>query len=99
MPEPKEVAKLKPNLPLKVEAFWTPAEARLELRLELLPTSELSHHQLAAMFNGKVDCSVDMNDDRGILKVHVTMEHDADVAAIGKAEHDLVLEARNRVPQ
>jgi hypothetical protein len=98
--------KEKPNLPLKAEAFWHPQDfnkdtktfekPRLELRLELLPTSELSHHQLAAMFDKDVEVSVDSTNEQSILKVVVTFEHDKDAAGEGKAEHDLHLAARDK---
>lgn len=100
--EPKE----KPNLPLKAEAFWHPRDfnketkefekPRLVLRLELLPTSELSHHQLAAMFDKGVEVSVDSSDDQAILKVVVTFDHTKDVAGLGHAEHSLHLAARDK---
>lgn len=93
---PEVVTKPKPNLPLKVEAFWNPAEAKLELQMELLPTSELSHHQLAAMFDGDVDTSVESSNDRDILKVKVTFKHDKDVATAGKVAHDEHLAARDK---
>lgn len=87
--------KSKPNLPLKVEAFWNPAEAQLELKMELLPTSELSHHQIAAMFDDGVSSSVLSSNVHDVLKVSVTLKHTKDVAAAGKVEHDLHHEARN----
>lgn len=93
---PEVVSKPKPNLPLKVEAFWNPAEARLELKVELLPVSELSHHQLAAMFDGRVDTTVESSNDLDILKINVTFQHDKNVAMAGKVAHDEHLAARNK---
>lgn len=87
---------LKPNLPLKAEAFWNPAEAKLDLNLELLSSGELVHHQLAAMFDKDVQVSVESTNDRGVLKVHVAFSHTKDVAKAGKEEHDIHLAARDK---
>lgn len=91
-PQVEKAKPPKPNQPMSSSALFEAADNRLTITHELLPVSELAHHQIVALFGDKDDppkVSVDFKDDKGRLMVVVTFQHDKNIAVEGKVQHDI----------
>jgi hypothetical protein len=64
---------------------------------ELLPDTPIVHHILAALLNedDPPKTEVDFKQVNNVFTYSLTFTHDADVLALGKAEHDLHVAAAN----
>jgi hypothetical protein len=69
----------------------------LVVKSELLPTTPIEHQVLVAMLTGKKAPNVDVEFDNtnNVLSYTLTVDHDDDVLAAGKEQHDLTVAAAN----
>ncbi len=74
------------------------ANATLVIAGELLPENEMVHHILSALLDkdDPPDAKIEFKKERNVITYKVTFSHSKDVLAEGKAELDIVTEARNR---
>jgi hypothetical protein len=84
----------------KTTAAFDGQNATLTLTGELVGSSEMEHHILAALLDKKSPPKVSFSfeNDKGVLTYKVVLSHTKDILAEGKREHDLHVEARNRRP-
>ena len=67
---------------------------------QLIPSQPIEHHVLAALLDesNPPSANVEFKMVNNVLTFSVTFEHDDDILAAGKANHDLAVEAANCIP-